>query len=257
MRTPHRLVEVKLLERIDDSAAPAATDSLWGLLDQASQLMMKHAQRRGNITVAFGHVAQLAREVEALRQLVLQTIPNNQVTVACEMGFNAGHSAIVWLQDTPVRILNTFDTFALPYSEPTRRFVASLYPGRVRFIPGNTKVTVPLYNDAVRRHDEEPCDLWFVDGDHYKNVYLDFRNALASSRDGTLFVVDDTTDRFPFVLEQWRRAVQQGNVTQLSCANVTLGPPVINRRGQPEPNVKGWCVGRVWKPAIPLAGRVQ
>lgn len=217
------------------------SEPLTELLERASAVMMKHAQYRPklNMTITFGHVAQVPRQVRALREMVLQRRPR----VICEMGFNAGHSAIVFLENTSAQ-LNSFDLFNLPYSAPTRGFVAARYPGRVKFHEGNTKATVPRYNQAVEEGRAAPCDIWLVDADHYKNVWLDFKHVLgASSRNGTLIVADDTTERFPFVLRYWRRLVLSRNVSQLSCETVELGT-MKTRRGW-ENNTKGWCVGEV------------
>ena len=166
-----------------------------------------------------------------------------------EMGFNAGHSAIVWLENTSVQLLNTFDIFSMPYSAPARRFISARYRERVRFVAGNTKVTVPEYVQAVKEARQPACDLWMVDADHFKNTYLDFRNAIASSHPArrangsTMIVADDTTERFPYVLKYWRSLVERGNITNPRCERVDLG--VVSGRRGPERNVKGWCVGDV------------
>ena len=82
-----------------------------------------------------------------------------------QIGFNAGHSAIVWLEGLNTS-LRSFDVFKLPYADACRRSVAERYPGRVQFFAGSSTITVPKYSADVQAGRAAACDLWFVDGEY-------------------------------------------------------------------------------------------
>ena len=87
----------------------------------------------------------------------------------CEIGMNAGHATHVWLHSTSAN-LKEFDLFERQYSEGTRSLLEALYPGRISFHKGMSFSTVPRYAARVKAGQEPPCDLWFIDGGHDKNV---------------------------------------------------------------------------------------
>ena len=65
------------------------------------------------------HRPGAAQEVAALRKLAME-VRNG---VACEVGFNAGHSAAVMLEGSGIRLLHEFDIMVQPYSNRTPRAI--------------------------------------------------------------------------------------------------------------------------------------
>ena len=57
--------------------------------------------------------------------------PRGEWRTVCEVGFNMGHSAILWLHSSDA-VLKSFDLGNLPYSNGSMSLVAASYPGRVR-----------------------------------------------------------------------------------------------------------------------------
>ena len=55
-----------------------------------------------------GHIGNVHAEVEALIA-ILSTRPKNSWETICEVGFNAGHSAVLWLHETTSAHLHVFD----------------------------------------------------------------------------------------------------------------------------------------------------
>ncbi|KAL3929057.1 MAG: hypothetical protein SGPRY_002120 [Prymnesium sp.] len=112
-----------------------------------------------------------------------------QISTICEVGFNAGHSAVVLLSANPTARLEAFDTFSLSHSAASLRLVSRLFPGRVSPHKGLSSDTVP----AARLH--RPCDLVIIDGrHHFEAVLQDFVNFRKHAHPGTLFVFDDICD---------------------------------------------------------------
>ena len=165
--------------------------------------------------IQMGHTAQVPLQVASLRSL-LDRHPLLRTGTICEIGFNAGHSAVVWLEKTHARVVE-FDLLALPYSHISRRFVEARYHGRVTFHVGDSGETVQQYAHQVRNGSAAACDLWLIDGDHGIHAKLDFLNALGASHAGTLIVADDAGLLFPYVRKYWRVHVGIGSIFEHAC----------------------------------------
>ena len=228
------------LSVVADLGAPTAglgerhQGELWSRLDAASNVTLRfvtdHFFRRN------GHSGQVVEEIEMLRGVVTSRLQNGRaVRTVCEVGFNAGHSATVWLHGLDTQ-LKTFDVFRLPYSNASREFIDQQYSGRVEFISGPSQRTVPHY---IKRHRDgvaPACDVWFIDGDHSRTApEEDLRNALLVASDDAVIIADDCTGRFPAVQRAWIKLLETGQIQD--AWNRTLVAP-------PPGGVKGWCVGR-------------
>ena len=112
----------------------------------------------------------------------------------CEVGFNAGHSAVLWLSANPTATLETFDIFSnwtLGYMNANLAIVQQLFPGRVTAHIGDSLMTIP----ASASTSAAQCDLVHVDGRHsYGNVVLDTLNFMRRSHRRTLYLFDDQCD---------------------------------------------------------------
>ena len=177
-----------------------------------------------------GHSGQVGPEIALLRRLVT----NQSVKTVCEIGMNAGHSAVALLEGLDTHLVE-FDLLSLPYSNASRAALERAYPGRTQFFQGKSQIQVPLYADLVRRHMQPPCDLWFVDGDHEHGAILDMRAALTVSSDGALLVADDCSTRHRKVMFAFRQLVEEGHLVDAWNSTVHLPHPT---------GTKGWCVGR-------------
>ena len=208
--------------------------TLWAALDAATQTAERHlgGETPSEWWVKMGHTAQVPLQVASLRAQLDQH-PELRTGTICEIGFNAGHSAVLWLEGTETRVI-LFDLLGLPYSIASRRFVDTRYPGRTSFHVGDSKTTVRSYADRVLNGTARPCDLWSIDGDHGIHAKIDFLNALDASRDGTIVVADDAGLRFPFVRKFWRIHVGIGSIHERGC--------VITHAQGVE---KTWCIGAV------------
>ena len=154
----------------------------------------------------------------------------------CEVGFNAGHSATVWLHGLATQ-LKTFDVFRLPYANASSVFIEQQYPGRVEFIKGPSQVTVPQYIRRFQQGSAPSCDIWFIDGDHgHQAPHVDLSNAMQVASDDAIIIADDCTVRFPAVRQAWRDLLATGRIQD--AWNHTLYAPAPHGH-------KGWCVGRV------------
>lgn len=134
------------------------------------------------------------------RQLYVRLAQMPNVRRICEIGFNAGHSAALWLLANPRAEVLMFDLWAHDYaplaeyflrSKLSERFGLSNVSRRFRIIKGSSLITVPAFFSAF---PSEKCDLLSVDGGHSHAVAVaDISNMRElRNRRFHVLVVDDT-----------------------------------------------------------------
>ena len=225
-----------------------ATTNLTALLESVSAVAERHiSMTRALWWRENGHMGQVPAKVAALRALAEE----GHGGVACEVGFNAGHSAAVLLDSSKIRLLHEFDIMVQPYSNASCEHFERRYGGRFLMHRGNSRHTVKALARRVASGAEAGCGLWFLDGAHSRLFARDMENAMAAAAPDAVFMVDDVSPRFPKVQHVWRSFVNMGRLRQRACVNITLPPPA---------GLKGWCVGtkapaRTKKPAAAASRR--
>ena len=151
----------------------------------------------------------------------------------CEVGFNAGHSAIAWLCAIPNATLTSFDIGHERYTEHARKFVRQLFGDRFIFVRGNSTIT--LRSSAMHRMKRSSsCDVVSIDGGHdFETAKADILHLSALVSHSHKLIMDDL--RCPAAhcvgpTRAWDWSRQQGLVESDGCSIV--GPNV------------GACTGR-------------
>lgn len=113
----------------------------------------------------------------------------------CEIGFNAGHSALLMLvgrQVTPVDF-TVFDIGHHAYTRPAIEYMKTQFPhARIEYVEGDSTTTMPAWI-AERPEMEHSYDLVHVDGGHSEHcIRNDLRNAIVLAKLGGIIIVDDT-----------------------------------------------------------------
>ena len=180
-----------------------------------------------------GHSAQFTDEIQFFDKVLAE---RDDINTICEIGFNAGHSAIVWLHGSAA-VLKEFDVGPMkgvPWHNGSRAFIEAIYPSRVQFFIGDSRETVAHYAKRVAAGLEPPCDLWYVDGLHSDNgPSADLHNALRASSPRAYVIADDCTRRFIAVKTAFNQHKDAGTIY-----NVTHG-----YRKLPYIGDKAWCAG--------------
>jgi len=137
-------------------------------------------------------------------------VASPDVATICETGFNAGHSALLFLQANPHAQLISFDLDELPVTNVVEKWMKEKFPNRFEFVKGDSVHTVPQY---FSEHRDVHCDFVSVDGGRSAfEVAADISNFAASSRSGAVIAVDDTPCSAEFCkgpTTAWDNAVAQ------------------------------------------------
>jgi len=118
-----------------------------------------------------------------------------QATKICEIGFNAGHSAMLLLLGRHTNPLDftIFDIGTHRYVRPCLSYIESKFPHvNFKFIEGDSTKTMPTW---IRENQSslESYDLIHVDGGHSEDcIYNDMTNANLLLKHGGMMIVDDT-----------------------------------------------------------------
>lgn len=145
-----------------------------------------------------------------------------------EIGFNAGHSAEVFLQNNPALTLTSFDLGAHDYVSIAKEYIDATYPNRHTLILGDSTITVPKF---ISDNKDKRFDLIFIDGGHdYAIANADLENCRKLANKDTLVIVDDTiyTDGWSThytygPTRAWTEHVTNGTVAKIQSADYEHG----------------------------------
>lgn len=107
-----------------------------------------------------------------------------------EVGFNAGHSALLALMSNPNLSYTGIDTCGPKYSVDCVNYMARQFKGRFNFIRADSREALPF---LATHHREKKYDVFHIDGDHHAGpVRADIGNVLRIAPANALVILDDT-----------------------------------------------------------------
>jgi predicted O-methyltransferase YrrM len=132
-----------------------------------------------------GYSQQIQEQVEDL--IILTNKPNLNVM---EIGFNAGHSAEVFLHNNKELTLTSFDLGIHNYVTTAKEYIDAYYPNRHNLILGDSRTTIPIY---LQNNKDTKFDIIFIDGGHdYEIAKSDMDNCFYLAHKDTIVILDDT-----------------------------------------------------------------
>ena len=109
-----------------------------------------------------------------------------------EIGFNAGHSCLLFLLSNPTSTIQVFDLGDHEYTAPCFNYLQGQFPGRLEIIYGDSMNTLPLFIKETRMK----YDLFHVDGGHEtETARADVLNCSKLAHAGSLVIYDDVDFR--------------------------------------------------------------
>lgn len=144
-----------------------------------------YLKNKGFDTFVEGYSQQIPEQVNDLIHLTSK--PNISVM---EIGFNAGHSAEIFLQNNKDLTLTSFDLGKHPYVKVAKEYIDLTYPNRHTLILGDSRITVPKF---ISKNKDTKFDVIFIDGGHqYYVAKKDLENCLHLAHKDTIVILDDT-----------------------------------------------------------------
>ena len=136
-----------------------------------------------------------------------------------EIGFNAGHSADLFLSLTNDTLVTSFDLGAHDYVLYGKSYIDQNYPFRHNLIIGDSKETV---NDFQKSNPNTKFDLIFIDGDHSEiGALTDLVNCSYLAHRDTVIILDDTRISGPIQNWNvgpnyaWKKCIESGYIKEI------------------------------------------
>jgi predicted O-methyltransferase YrrM len=170
-----------------------------------------------------GYSQQVLQQVEDLK--ILTNKPNINVM---EIGFNAGHSAEVFLQNNKELTLTSFDLGIHTYVNTAKEYIDSTYPNRHTLLLGDSRTTIPEY---LKNNKDTKFDVIFIDGGHdYEIAKADVDNCFHLAHKDTIVILDDTIFTKGWEAgwtigptRTWTEYLQQNKIIELSRKDYSSG----------------------------------
>ncbi len=145
-----------------------------------------------------------------------------------EIGFNAGHSAELFLSHNPSLTLTSFDLGSHEYVRVAKEYIDTTFPGRHTLILGDSTIKVPQY---IRENPSTTFDIIFIDGGHDLPIARsDLENCASLAHKDTIVIMDDTiyTRNWDAIWTRgptraWNEAVSSGKVIEIGRKDYMRG----------------------------------
>ena len=145
-----------------------------------------------------------------------------------EIGFNAGHSAEIFLKNNKSLALTSFDLGEHNYVFSSKKYINLTYPNKHALILGDSRITIPKY---IETNKDTKFDIIFIDGGHDYNIAkADLENCFHLAHKDTIVILDDTLFTIGWECEwtigptrTWSEHLQQNKIIELHRIDYSHG----------------------------------
>ena len=141
-----------------------------------------------------------------------------------EIGFNAGHSSLLYMLSNPTSTLQLFDLGAHSYTRSCFDYLSSQFPNRMKIEYGDSCQTVPAY---VAKNTGKVFDMIHIDGGHDDYVVRsDILNSIQLSDEKTVIISDDDEqEHIARINRQYFEALPDALPSEYQYVGKILSPP--------------------------------
>jgi len=166
-----------------------------------------------------GYSQEISAQINDLITII--GLANTSPINAMEIGFNAGHSADVFLKNHKDLTLSSFDLGLYKYVPFAKEYIDTTYPNRHKLILGDSRITIPIY---LQNNKDTKFDIIFIDGGHdYEIAKDDMENCFYLAHKDTIVIMDDTifTEGWeqPYTIgptRTWTEHLQQKKIIEIN-----------------------------------------
>lgn len=122
-----------------------------------------------------------------------------------EIGFNAGHSTLIYLFANPTSKIYVFDLGNHGYTRHCFNYLNQVFPNRLSIIYGDSTKTIPEF---VKAHPQLKIDLFHIDGGHTISIATqDLNNCRPLASIDNIVIFDDVDA--PWLDQVWKTVIQK------------------------------------------------
>ena len=134
-----------------------------------------------------GSMQQVPKQMKWFQKCVQETFGPKTIM---EIGFNAGHSAEIFLHYSNDTHVTSFDLGEHGYVDCGKKYIDATFPNRHELILGDSRETVPAF---ILANPGRKFDMIFIDGGHdFETAFADLSNCRHLAHADTLVILDDT-----------------------------------------------------------------
>ena len=172
---------------------------------------------------------QLKNKQDNLKTVAMYN--NRQGAKICEIGFNAGHSAALFMIHAQRAEYTFFDLGENKYTKPSYEYLLAKFPEtQCKMVFGDSRLSLPLWMQTYREQ-LGTFDVVHVDGGHSESCAVnDLAAAIMMVRKGGIVIMDDTND--PVLMkcyEMWENAGVLERMPQLETPDTTYAHIIARR----------------------------
>jgi len=161
--------------------------------------IINNLHKKNKTWICEGHIGRNKAQIAKLKEICLEKKPTNIL----EIGFNAGHSSALMLENTNACVVSV-DICSHPYAFDGKDEIDKIFPERHILIQGNSMVV--LAGDVVPHLN---YDLIYIDGGHsYKCCKSDIIQCKRYASSNTIIIVDDVVFD-PEYIKPWNKQVSK------------------------------------------------